>query len=77
LIVLGIGFDRVELGERYKAALASSLLAGAVIFPFGVLLQTYSHGAIPRGLAILGSALVIAALGGIALGLAIRPSSAG
>src|SRR5580704_1113264 len=52
LIVLGIGFDRVALAERHKLALAWSLLAGAVIFPFGVLLETLDHGAIPRAIAI-------------------------
>jgi hypothetical protein len=76
LIVLGIGFDRVALAERRKLALAWALLAGAVIFPFGVLLQTFDHGGIPRAIAILGSVLVIVALGGITLGLAVRPSSA-
>ncbi len=77
LIVIGIGFDRVAFAERHKLALARALLAGAVIFPFGVLLQTFDHGPVPRGIAILGSALVIVALGGITLGLATRQSSAG
>ena len=72
LIVAGIGFDRVRFAERYKLALAGALLAGAVIFPLGVLLQTFDHGAIPRGIAILGSVLVIAALLGITMGLAGR-----
>src|SRR4029077_6128373 len=76
LIVIGIGFDRIGFTERHKAALASALLSGAVIFPFGVLLQTFNHGPIPRGIAILGSALVIVALAGIILGLAIRQSPA-
>jgi hypothetical protein len=75
LIVLGIGFDRVALAERQKLALAWGLFAGAVIFPFGVLLETFDHGAIPRAIAILGSALVIVALAGITLGLAVRPNA--
>jgi hypothetical protein len=50
-------------------------VGGAAIFPFGVLLQTFDHGAIPRGIAILGSVLVIAAMLGITLGLAARQSS--
>jgi hypothetical protein len=70
LIVVGIGFDRVRFAERHKLVLASALLAGAAIFPFGVLLQTIDHGAIPRGIAILGSGLAIAALLGITLGIA-------
>jgi hypothetical protein len=74
LIVVGIAFDRVRFAERQKLVLASALLAGAAIFPFGVLLQIFDHGAIPRGIAILGSLLVIAALLGVALGLAARQS---
>ena len=50
-------------------------MSGAVLFPLGVLLETFDHGAIPRGMAILGSALLIAALAGITLGLATRESS--
>ena len=76
LIVIGIGFDRIELSRRYKTALALILFAGAVIFPLGVLLQTFNHGPIPRGIAILGSALVIVALGGITLGLLARQITA-
>ncbi len=72
LIVVGIAFDRVRLAERHKLVLASALLGGAAIFPLGVLLQTFDHGAIPRGIAILGSVLVIAALFGITLGMAGR-----
>jgi hypothetical protein len=70
LIVVGIGFDRVRFTEPFKLVLAAALVGGAVIFPFGVLLQTFDHGTIPRGIAILGSVLVIAALLGITLGIA-------
>lgn len=76
LIVVGIAFDRVQLAERYKLMLASSLASGAVIFPLGVLLQTFNHGPFPRGVAILGSALVVIGLLGITLGLANRKASA-
>lgn len=72
LIVVGIAFDRVRFAEGYKRMLALALLAGAVIFPLGVLLQTFDHGSIPRTIAILGSALVITALAGITLGLGAR-----
>ncbi len=75
LIVIAIGLDRVGLAERHKAVLALALLAGAVIFPLGVLLQTFNHGPIPRGIAILGSGLVIVGLGGITLGLALKKSA--
>ncbi len=72
LILVGIAFDRVRSAERQKLVLACALLTGAAIFPFGVLLQTFDHGAIPRGIAILGSVLVIAALLAITLGIAGR-----
>jgi hypothetical protein len=48
--------------------LASALLAGAILFPLGVLLETAIQGSLPKAVAILGSALVIASLAGIALG---------
>jgi hypothetical protein len=72
LIVLGIGFDRVHFSERFKLFLALGLFAGAVTFPLGVLLQTFSHGALPRAVAIAGSAFVTAALAGIAVGVSRR-----
>ena len=75
LIVLGIGFDRVNFAERFKLLLALGLLVGAVVFPFGVLLQTISHGPLPRAIAIVGSGFVIAGLVGCAAGvLASRTS---
>ena len=44
-----------------------ALLAGAFVFPLGVLLQTFSHGAFfASAAAILGSALVTIALGSVA-----------
>jgi hypothetical protein len=76
LIVVGIAFDRVRFAERYRLMLAWALFSGAVIFPFGVLLQTLDHGPIPRAVAILGSALVIVAMVGITFGLAARRGSA-
>ncbi len=75
LIVLAIAFDHVGLSEKFKLLLALILLLGATLFPFGVLLQTWSHGALPRALAILGSALVIAALAGVVFGLMRRQAA--
>ena len=72
LIILGIGFDRVNFPERFKLILALGLLVGAVVFPLGVLLQTMSRGSLPRAIAIAGSAFVIAALAGAALGVVTR-----
>ena len=70
LIVLGIGYQRVGFSERIAFLLALGLFLGAVIFPLGVLLQTFSHGPLPRAVAIVGSGLVIASLAGITLGFA-------
>jgi len=75
LIVLGIGFDRVNFSERVKLLLAMGLLAGSVVFPLGVLLQTMNHGPLPRGVAIVGSGFVIAALLGSAVGVMAPDSS--
>ncbi len=77
LIVLGIGFDRVNFPERFKVFLASGLLVGSVVFPLGVLLQTMSHGPLPRAISITGSAFVVAALLGSAAGVVARDSSRG
>jgi hypothetical protein len=76
LIVLGIGFDRVNFPERLRLFVALSLLVGAVVFPLGVLLQTISHGPLPRAMAIAGSAFVVVALLGSAIGVVPRGSSA-
>lgn len=70
LIVIGIGFDRLRASDRLKLLLALGLLLGAIVFPLGVLLQTISHGLLPRAVAIVGSALVIVSLAGITLGFA-------
>ncbi len=77
LIVLGIGFDRVRFSESAKLYLAVGLLAGAIVFPFGVLLQTMSHGALPRAVAIAGSGLLIAGLAGCAVGVVAGENQAG
>src|SRR4029077_6737235 len=71
LIVLGIGFDRVGFSERTRYLVAVALLAGAVIFPLGVLMQTWSHGELPRAVAVVGSGLVIGGLGLSAVGVLV------
>lgn len=76
LIVLGIGFERVNFAEGLRKLLAGALLAGAAIFPLGVLLQTMSHGAGPQAVAIVGSGLVIAGMVGATIGV-MKPGSAG
>lgn len=75
LIVLAIGFDHVGLREKIKQLLAWALLLGSTLFPLGVLMQTWSHGPLPRAIAILGSGLAIAALTGTVLGLMRRQNA--
>ncbi len=70
LVVLGIAFDRVGLGEGTRITLAAALVAGAVAFPLGVLMQTWMTGAVPKAVAIIGPGLIILGLGGTALGFA-------
>lgn len=63
MIVLGAALDGIALEERVQMWTAAGLLAGSVMFPLGVLLQTASHGAVwASAMAILGSALVTGSL---------------
>ena len=75
LIVLGFGFDSVHFSAKQKLVLAWVLLAGAALFPLGVLLQTLSHASAPRIVAILGSAMVIVSLAAAVLGFLRRPAT--
>jgi hypothetical protein len=70
LMVLGMGLDRMSFSEQVKTLLAVALVLGSFLFPLGVLLETLNHGAVPRALAVAGSALVIASLAGMTLGFA-------
>jgi len=72
LIVLGVVFDRVGYDERKRMALAALLLAGSVMFPLGVLLQTFDRGLLPQAVAIAGSGILIAALAVVAAGFLRR-----
>ncbi len=72
LIVLGVVLDRVGYDERKRQVLAAMLLAGAVIFPLGVILQTFDRGPAPQAIAVAGSGMLIAALAAVAAGLLRR-----
>jgi hypothetical protein len=73
LIVMGVIFDHVAFSDRMRFWIAIALLAGAVVFPLGVLLQTLSHGAfLASTLAVLGSASMTIALAAVAWGLAVK-----
>lgn len=75
LIVLGLAADRIRFGEQVKLVLSSALLLGSLLFPLGVLLQTFSHGVAPRALAVAGSALVIVSLAVMGFGLVRAPKN--
>jgi hypothetical protein len=68
LIVLGVVFDEVAFAERARFAIALAMLAGSIVFPLGVILQTVHPAPLGSVFAIAGSALVIAALGATAVG---------
>ena len=69
MIVLGVAFDGVAFSERVRVWIAGSLLAGSVLFPLGVILQTSSHGSVlGSALAIVGSGLVTLTLAAAAWG---------
>ena len=68
MIVLGVVFDEVAFGDGVRFLIALAMLAGSIVFPLGVILQTERMVPLGSALAILGSALVILALGVTAVG---------
>lgn len=77
MMVLGVVFDGVHFKEGTRQIIASSLLAGSILFPLAVILQTYQHGALLfKALAIIGPGLVVAALMAAAWGFARTRSAA-
>lgn len=77
MLVLGMCFDGVEFSEAFRQWIAVGLLAGSILFPLAVLLQTYDHnGVIFKALAVIGSGLVIVGLAATAIGFSRRGASA-
>jgi hypothetical protein len=70
LVIFGIGYDRVNFSEHVRTLLATALLSGSILFPLGVLLETWNRGVGPQTLAVFGSAVVIIGLCGTAWGFA-------
>jgi len=68
MIVLGVVFDEVAFSERGRFAIALAMLAGSIVFPLGVILQTARMAPLGSALAIAGSGLVIVAVGATAVG---------
>ena len=75
MAIFGLVFERVNLEEKVRKLIAAALLAGSILFPLSVLLQTYDHDSLwTKALAITGSGLVIAALAATAWGF-FRPAT--
>jgi len=69
MLVLGAAFDAVAVNDSARRWAAWGLAAGSFLFPLGVILQVSTQGSwFAKGLAVAGSALVIAALAAIAYG---------
>ena len=74
MIVLGAAFRWVGFSEQLRTWIAVGFALGSFLFPLGVVLQTASQIAgFGRGLAILGSGLVIIALTAVAWGFSRQP----
>jgi hypothetical protein len=63
----------LPLSDRGRRVLAAAFLAGAVLFPGGVLGQVWVPGMLFQGVAALGAGLVIAAMGTTVHGLFTLP----
>jgi hypothetical protein len=73
LVLMGTIFDHVAFSLRVRVWIAAALLAGAFVFPLGVLFQTFSHGAFfASASAVLGSMLVTIGLAAVVWGLAMK-----
>jgi hypothetical protein len=76
LILLSTAFDRLGLSASRRAWLAWALVLGAAGFPASVLLQSLCHDSLPRLLAAVFAAILIAALAITAWGFMIeKPAS--
>src|SRR5579864_1659793 len=75
LILFGAFFDRVRFTERTRSWLAAAFTASSFVFPFGVLLENFSHGLWPRVLATLAAGILIASMVMVAAGF-MRSSGA-
>ena len=53
------------VGDGKALTIAGAMIGGAVIFPFGVFLEIYTHSLIGQGVAALGAGLAILSFAGI------------
>ena len=75
LILMGLFFNRVGFSECKRIAIASVLSVGAVIFPLGVLLQSYPVGIIAKLLSISGTLALIVGFAAVLIGLLRQPEN--
>jgi hypothetical protein len=77
MIIFGAVLDRTAFAERTRFIIAIALALGSFGFPAAVVLQTITHGSLfSSALAVVGSALVIAAMLAAAVGFARQSRSA-
>jgi uncharacterized membrane protein YgdD (TMEM256/DUF423 family) len=69
VLLIALAYPVIGFAQRTRAALATGLLAGAVLFPAGVFLQVYSGSVLFRALAAFGALLAIACFALLAVGL--------
>lgn len=77
LILFGIIFDQVGYPEHVRRFLAGAMVTGSFLFPAAVLLQTMYQGGVPKALAAVAAALLIASLAAVAVGFARAKESQG
>jgi len=76
MIIVGVALERMAVTGRTQFFIAIALTLGSYSFPGAVILQTFTHGSpLSSALAISGSALIIGAMGAVALGFARQSTS--
>ena len=75
LVLFGIVFHRLNASPKTQLWLAWGLVCGAVVFPLGVLMESFNTGWGPRLVAVFGSAVMILALAATTVAFAIEDVS--
>lgn len=74
LVMFGAAFQRVSFTERVRASVAVAFAGCSFVFPLSVLLENFDRGVLPRVLAAVTAAILIASLTMMAAAFA-RPAS--
>lgn len=75
LVVLAFAMERMYFAETVRVWISVGLFLGSFLFPFGVFLETLSHGGGPQAVAVAGSGLVLLSLTAIVFAFARGPSA--